>query len=141
MVERLLILALLVVAVALLIALGRVLLAARRNSLLGRVVSPTWAGAAPTRGVPTILAFSTATCAQCRRLQTPALQTLQDELGSAVEIVHVDAIERGDLASTYRILTVPATVVLTPGGRVAAFNDGFAPAALLRTQVATALSD
>jgi thioredoxin-like negative regulator of GroEL len=87
-----------------------------------------------------VIAFSTQTCVQCKRLQTPALHTLQAELGDAVRIVHVDAIERDDLASTYKILTVPATVVLTPEGRVAALNDGFAPAARLRQQITQALS-
>src|SRR3954471_24902843 len=119
MLERLLILVLLFAAIAVVVAVRRGLLAARRRRLLGRVLDPS---AVPEGDVPTILAFSTATCAQCRRLQAPALQTLQEELGDGVKVVHVDAIQRGDLAATYRILTVPATVVLAPGGRVAALN-------------------
>ena len=55
-----------------------------------------------------------------------------------VRVVHVDAAHQPEIASAFGILTVPSTVVLDPGGRVAAVNHGFASTQQLVRQLQTA---
>ena len=81
-------------------------------------------------GFPAVLAFSTRGCAECR-VQDRVLGRL-----SGVRVFNFDAHERGDIASRFGVLTVPATVVLRPDGTVAAMNHGFASADKLRAQIA-----
>ena len=50
-------------------------------------------------------------------------------------MIHVDAADRPEVASTFGVLTVPATVVLDRRGRVAAANQGFATADQLALQL------
>jgi thiol-disulfide isomerase/thioredoxin len=90
-------------------------------------------------GRPTVVAFSTPACAVCRSAQTPALQALEQQLGgAAVRILKVDAARQPDVADAFGVLTVPTTVVLTPSGRVATTNNGFAPLDRLAEQVQAA---
>lgn len=86
-------------------------------------------------GRPTLIAFSTPSCAACHATQKPALVELERRLGGGVRVIHVDAAARPELAARFGILTVPATVVLDPGGRVAAANQGFAAADRLSAQL------
>ena len=82
-----------------------------------------------------ILAFRSADCPQCRRLQTPALQRLLAARGSTVAVVEVDASNSPELTHHYRVLTVPTTVVLDATGRAHAVNYGFATTQRLLEQV------
>ena len=50
-------------------------------------------------GIPTIVYFTTPTCAPCRLQQTPTLERLKGELGDALHVVRVDATEQPDAAS------------------------------------------
>jgi thioredoxin-like negative regulator of GroEL len=54
---------------------------------------------------------------------------------SGVRVFNFDAHQRGDIASRFGVLTVPATVVLRPDGTVAAMNHGFAGEVKLRDQL------
>jgi thioredoxin-like negative regulator of GroEL len=87
-----------------------------------------------------ILAFSSADCTQCHRLQTPALQRLQERLGDTVSVIDVDAPSSPELASRYQVLTVPTTVILDATGKVHAINYGFANTKQLSTQIETLTS-
>jgi thioredoxin-like negative regulator of GroEL len=82
-----------------------------------------------------ILAFSSADCTQCHRLQSPALQRLKERLGDTISVINVDAPSSPELASRYQVLTVPTTVVLDATGKVHAVNYGFANTQRLSTQV------
>lgn len=87
-----------------------------------------------------ILAFSSDDCAQCHRLQTPALRRVIEARGDAVAVVDVDAPSAPDLAKRYNVLTVPTTVVLDATGRARAVNYGFAHVQKLLDQVDAILS-
>src|SRR5215467_9134414 len=73
-----------------------------------------------------ILAFSSATRIQCHTLQQPVLRSLQALRGDEIDVVEIDALGLPELTSSYRILTVPSTVMLNPAGEAFAINYGFA---------------
>ena len=136
MVERLLILGAIAVLVVALVVGGRVL-AGRRLSRL-RAADPDYLWAllrADPDGRPTVVAFSTPSCAACKTAQLSALTVLKAKLGSGLRIIQVDASDRPEVANTFGVLTVPATVVLDRTGRVAAANQGFATADQLALQL------
>lgn len=84
---------------------------------------------------PTVLYFFTPECVDCRVRQAPALHALEQAHPGAFDLVKVDAVADGSLASRYHILTVPSTVILDPAGRVVDANLGFAPKERLRVQL------
>lgn len=87
-----------------------------------------------------ILAFSSDDCAQCHRLQTPALRRVREARGDTVAVVDVDAPSTPDLTKRYSVLTVPTTVVLDASGRARAVNYGFANVQKLLDQVDAVLA-
>ena len=109
----------------------------RLAQLKASSVAPLWRalGVEPD-GRPTVIAFSTPSCAACHTAQDPALQVVVRTLGpGAVRLIKIDLVEQPNAASTFGILTVPATVVLTAAGRVATANHGFASAERLIAQL------
>jgi thioredoxin 1 len=82
-----------------------------------------------------ILAFSSEDCRPCHTLQAPALQCVLAQRGEAVSIVDIDAPSSPELTQTYRVLTVPTTVVLDAQNHVHAVNYGFANATRLLEQI------
>jgi thiol-disulfide isomerase/thioredoxin len=106
MIERLLILIILVglAGLAWRLTQRRALLLARREVVLPEIAQ------ALSHAQAAILYFSTPSCVQCRSQQLPELQSLQQELGSVVEVVAVDAHTNPDLTSRFGIMTVPSTV-------------------------------
>ncbi len=82
-----------------------------------------------------ILAFSSADCSQCHQLQTPALRRVLQARGESVTVVDVDAVAEHELVQTYRVLTVPSTVVLDATGNARAINYGFANTQRLLEQI------
>lgn len=117
-------------AVAAVYVLVRRVVAARVQRLAAAPGGAVWSrlGVEPD-GRPVVVAFSTASCAECR-VQERQLRHLGD-----VRIVSVDAVERAGAAAGFGVLTVPATVVLRPDGSVAAVNNGLADAGRLRSQL------
>ncbi len=87
-----------------------------------------------------ILAFSSDDCAQCHRLQTPALRRVLEARGDTVAVVDVDAPSTPELTKRYNVLTVPTTVVLDASGQARAVNYGFANVQKLLDQVDAVLS-
>jgi thioredoxin-like negative regulator of GroEL len=128
----------LLIAVALLVGIGivpwlvRYWLARRTARALS---TATWAGGA----APTILAFSTPTCAECRVRQAPALEIVKATLGDTIQIVKVDALAEPEIASRFGVLTVPSSAVIDRTGRPVAINHGFAPAERLIAQACQVL--
>lgn len=82
-----------------------------------------------------ILAFSSADCHQCHRLQAPALQRVVEARGDTVTVVDVDATTEHDLVQAYHVMTVPSTVILDAAGQAQAINYGFAHTQRLLTQI------
>ncbi len=81
------------------------------------------------------MAFSSDDCAQCHRLQTPALARVQALRPAAVRVTAVDAPTAPELVARYRVLTLPCTVVLDARGAAQAINYGFASSDRLLEQV------
>ncbi len=88
-----------------------------------------------TTGKPTLLYFTADYCAPCKFQQSPIVSAVAEELGETVDIRKIDVSAAPDMAERYRILSVPATVVLNPAGAVSAINFGVTPARTLRTQL------
>lgn len=82
-----------------------------------------------------ILAFSSANCPQCQRLQTPTLERVLEMRGADIAVVEVDAPNSPELTQRYQVLTVPTTVVLDANGRTHAVNYGFTNTRRLLEQV------
>jgi thioredoxin-like negative regulator of GroEL len=82
--------------------------------------------AAAPDGRPAVVAFSTPSCAACHTAQKPALAALESRAEGGVRVLEVDAARRPEVARHFGILTVPATAVLDPSGRLTAVNHGFA---------------
>ena len=101
------------------------------------IVLPQMAGEASAVSMPAvrILSFSSADCRQCKQLQGPALQRVQEARSGSVAVVEVDAPSDPDLTAHYSVLTVPTTVVLDGRGKAHAVNYGFAPTHRLLEQV------
>ena len=98
----------------------------RARALAAPPFTPFTPSSGDGREVVLILAFSSEDCAQCHRLQTPALARVKALRGERVEVVDVDAPTSPALTERYAVLTLPTTVVLAPDGRAHAINYGFA---------------
>ncbi len=89
-------------------------------------------------GVPTVLYFTTPTCAPCIFQQRPALEKLQTQLGDSVQVVQVDATEDPDAADRWGVQTVPTTFVLGADGKPSHVNNGVANESQLMKQIEAA---
>lgn len=139
MVIRLSIVVVIGAMVVLLVWLGRRFVEAqRRKALAAAPLSPLAdAGDTPRAAHASvrILAFKSADCRQCRDLQEPALQRVLQARQDTVTIVNVDATSEQELVQTYRVLTVPSTVILDAKGQARAINYGFADTQRLLEQI------
>ncbi len=87
-------------------------------------------------GRPTIVLFSTPSCAVCRSAQLPALRLVQQKLGEpSVRIVNIDASAHPDLVKVFRVMTAPTTILFSADGQLSAYNHGFATADRLIQQL------
>jgi thiol-disulfide isomerase/thioredoxin len=86
-------------------------------------------------GKPTLLYFTTPTCAPCKTVQRPAIQRLVDLLGEQLQVVEIDASADTDLAKQWGVMSVPTTFVLDADGRPRHVNHGVAPAEKLLKQL------
>ena len=138
MIGRILVLASVAAALAVLVAAGRLLARHRLRRLRAGEAEALWAclGTRPD-GRPTVVAFSSPSCGVCRTAQRPALAVLEQRAGGMLRVVHVDVVECPEAARAFGILTVPATVVLDRRGAVVAANQGFATAERLAAQAGT----
>ncbi len=96
-----------------------------------RAIRPAGEGA----GKPTLLYFSADYCAPCKFQQAPIVERVAERLGDRVRVQRVDVTRQPDLARRYKILTLPATVVLDAGGAVRHINYGVADQTRLERQL------
>lgn len=87
-----------------------------------------------------ILAFTSADCRQCSQFQAPALKRVQEKHRELVNVINIDAPTSQQLVQTYRILTVPSTVLLDVTGNACFINYGFTNTSRLQQQVNEILS-
>ncbi|MEQ8673128.1 MAG: thioredoxin family protein [Aggregatilineales bacterium] len=87
-------------------------------------------------GVPTIVYFTTPTCAPCKLQQTPTLDKLQTELGeNGVQVIRVDATEDPDAADRWGVFSVPTTFIVDHDGKPRHVHNGVVSAEKLKTQI------
>lgn len=84
---------------------------------------------------PSILYFTTPECVACKTIQRPALQRVQERMGSRLRVIEIDAHERPDLASRWGVLSVPTTFILDRNGDPQTVNHGATRADKLVQQV------
>jgi len=128
--ERLLIAGAVVALVLLGIAAGRRWYAWRNNRIEANLRDE-----APTADGPRIVYFTTQTCVVCKAQQEPAIAAVLERMGSALRIERHDAVEERVIADRYGVLSVPTTAVYDASGELVTVNRGFAPAALLLSQL------
>ena len=133
MLERLLIAAIVVGAVALTIALTRRLLALRDRRILTRIRAAHPSQPEQSLTTPKIIYFTTTSCVVCKVQQQPAIEELLEKLPE-LKIDKYDAVEERELANRYGVLSVPTTAVYDRDGELVSINRGFAPAAVLYAQ-------
>lgn len=88
-------------------------------------------------GIPTIVYFTTPTCAPCRLQQTPTLQRLQQEMGDALRVIRVDATEDPAAADRWGVFSVPTTFVLDRDGQPRNVHNGVVDAQTLKRELQT----
>ena len=86
-------------------------------------------------GHPAILYFTTPTCAPCKTVQRPAIDSLKERLGSDLQVLEIDASSHPDLADDWGVLSVPTTFVIDPLGQPRHVNHGVATAEKLYSQL------
>ena len=134
MIERLVI----VLALAALVSVAVYAIRAWNRRRLARINAslPAWGTLGVEHdGRPTLIAFSTPSCAACHKAQAPAIDLARQRVGDAVRVIGIDAASQPDVASAFGILTVPSTVVIGQSGQVVAVNQGFAPSGKLVEQL------
>jgi thiol-disulfide isomerase/thioredoxin len=75
-------------------------------------------------GKPTLLYFTGEYCTACKVQQTPIVEKISSKLGDAVVVKTYDVAIHPDIASRFKVLTLPTTVVLDERGQVKAINYG-----------------
>jgi thioredoxin-like negative regulator of GroEL len=134
--DRLFLLAGVVVGVSLLVVMARRVAGSRLRRARAIPGEEIWQALGTTPdGRPAVVAFSTPSCAACHTAQRPALAQLQSRAGGAVRVIEVDAAARPEVARKFGVLTVPTTAILDTGGRLTAINNGFATSDRLAEQI------
>jgi thioredoxin 1 len=90
-------------------------------------------------GQPVLLYFTGPYCAVCQFQQTPIVEQLKARWGDLWALQKIDVSQEPQLASQYKVLTLPTTVVLDINGQVAHINYGLASQEKLETQLLAGL--
>lgn len=88
-------------------------------------------------GRPAILYFTDPGCLPCLTVQDPALEQVAHQVGSRLQIIKIQALERSDLANSWGVLSLPTTFVIDARGRPRGVNHGVANADRLLDQLAS----
>lgn len=75
-------------------------------------------------GMPAILYFTTPTCAPCRALQRPAIQSVLEQMAGYLQVIEVDASAQPELANHWGVLSVPTTFIISRSGQPRHVNHG-----------------
>jgi hypothetical protein len=87
-------------------------------------------------GLPGLLVFGSPDCRTCVSAQKPAVHSLANRLGKAIQILDVDVTTRPELAESYGVLSLPTIFVLDRNGAPRKVNHGFVAAGELHRQLA-----
>lgn len=88
-----------------------------------------------TVGKPNLLYFTAQYCMACKFQQTPIIEVITSKFGDSVAVNKVDVTDHPELASQYKVLTLPTTIVISERGEVTHINRGVADLAQLETQL------
>ena len=139
MLERLILIA--IVAIATVVAIKAMSAWTRARTRTIQSQLPAWEalGDMPD-GRPTLIAFSSPSCASCHTAQAPAIDLAQQRRGAdQLRVINVDVAGQPNVANAFGVLTVPSTVVIgADGSQIVAINHGFAPSTRLLEQLARA---
>ncbi|MCB9454129.1 MAG: thioredoxin family protein [Anaerolineaceae bacterium] len=86
--------------------------------------------------IPAILYFTLPGCMPCKTQQEPALEKLQTELGDAIQIIQVDAIQDPAAARRWGVFSAPTTFILDKRGKPQTVNYGVTRTDKLKQQLA-----
>ncbi|MEZ0396574.1 MAG: thioredoxin family protein [Anaerolineales bacterium] len=103
--------------------------------LLKRAVNHLARFGAYRPGLPTIVYFTTPTCAPCLTMQRPIIERLQTRLGRWLQVIEVDASIHPEVARAWGVISVPTTFVFDAVGRPRSVNHGVASAETLLKQL------
>ncbi|MDR3625208.1 MAG: thioredoxin family protein [Ignavibacteriaceae bacterium] len=92
-----------------------------------------------SNSLPTILYFWTEQCVQCTTSQKPALNNLKDKNGK-FNLVSVNAIKEMELASEFKVKTVPSTIIFSAEGKSRFINNGYINENELEKQIEASLN-
>lgn len=87
------------------------------------------------KGIPAIIYFTTPYCIPCKTIQQPALLQLQNEMGTQIQIIQIDAMQQPDAADRWGVLSAPTTFVLDNTHKPNAINHGAVNAEQLKQQL------
>lgn len=86
--------------------------------------------------IPTIVYFTTPTCAPCKLQQTPNLERLHRELGDeGLQIIRVDATKDPDAAGRWGVFSVPTTFIIDHTGKPRHVHNGVVSVEKLKSQI------
>jgi thiol-disulfide isomerase/thioredoxin len=131
MVERIIIVLGLVAATLAISFLVRWRTRARLAAAEGRVLPVAVRSRFPA-DAPGVLYFYGPHCGSCRQQAAILDQLVQRELTA---VIKMDAVEHADLADAFGIVTVPATVIVAPGGAAQRVNLGLRSLPVLTAQL------
>jgi thioredoxin 1 len=94
---------------------------------LNRYLLPSW-----QPGKQAIVYFTNDSCHECEKLQKPALNLLE---ATDTQIFTINASLDKTLASYYKILTVPTTIILDNYGEAQFMNHGYTNEKILSAQL------
>jgi thioredoxin len=87
------------------------------------------------KGQPVLLYFTGPYCSVCQFQQTPIIERLKARWSEGWVFKKVDVSQEPQLASQYKVLTLPTTVVLNAKGQVTHVNYGLASQEKLEKQL------
>lgn len=84
---------------------------------------------------PTLLYFTGEYCQPCQFQQTPIVEQIVSKLGDSIAVKKYDVSAHPELASQYKVLTLPTTIILDSSGQVTHVNYGVAKRDKLEAQL------
>ena len=87
-------------------------------------------------GLPGLLVFGSPDCRTCVSAQKPAVRSLADRMGKAIQILDIDVSTQPELAERYGVLSLPTIFVLDRSGAPMKVNHGFVASGELQRQLA-----
>lgn len=86
-------------------------------------------------GRPTLLYFAADYCAACKFQQAPIIEKIAANRGDSIVVEKFDVTQHPDVATKYKVLTLPTTVVINADGQVAHINYGVTQESKLELQL------